>query len=358
MDYQQTLDFLFSQLPIYQRQGKIAYRADLGNIIDLCKAMGNPQNKFKSIHVAGTNGKGSVSHMLSSVLQSTGLKVGLYTSPHLKDFRERVKVNGKMIPQKGVVDFVAKHKDLIEKLDPSFFEMTVALAFSYFAGVKVDIAIIEVGLGGRLDSTNIITPQLSIITNISKDHTNLLGNTITQIATEKAGIIKSKIPVVIGERTTTTSKVFDKIASDAKAPISYASDNILLLKDKTTKLGTHQSFDVFNYGEATLSNLQLDLLGEYQAKNLKTVLYAVNILRKKKYEIPEKQLRKGLTSVRKTSGFQGRFQVLNTNPLTICDPGHNVAGIKEIIKQLDNIKYKALHFVIGMVNDKSIGEVL
>ena len=358
MNYQQTIDFLFSQLPIYQRQGKIAYRADLGNIVALCKAMGNPQNKFKSIHIAGTNGKGSTSHMLASVLQSTGLKVGLYTSPHLKDFRERIRINGKMITKKSIVAFVEDHKALIEKLDPSFFEMTVALAFHYFNIMKVDVAIIEVGLGGRLDSTNVIKPLLSVITNISKDHMNLLGNTITKIATEKAGIIKPKTPVVIGEKSATTAPLFSQIAEKVDAPIRFAQEEFKLKIIDTNTILSYQRFEVSQGDQLVHPDLRIDLLGEYQSQNLTTVLCAVNVLRKRKFKIEDKHIIKGLSKTKSLTGFQGRFQVLDFKPLTICDPGHNVAGVKKIVKQIKSIPHKELHFVLGMVSDKSITDIL
>lgn len=337
MNYQKTLDYFFERLPMFQRIGATAYKANLDNTIAICKLLNNPENKFKSIHIAGTNGKGSTSHMLASVLQSSGLKVGLYTSPHLKDFRERIKINGKMIPQQNVIDFVNKYIQQLaeEQIQPSFFEMTVGLAFDYFANEKVDIAVIEVGLGGRLDSTNVITPEISVITNISYDHTALLGNTIEKIAIEKAGIIKINIPVVIGETQTETKSIFIQIAKEKNAPIIFA--------DKSS----------FEY-----KNIETDLLGMYQQKNIKTVLASIDVLKKKGFQISDKAICDGLKNVVKQTGLLGRWQILSQNPLCIADTGHNEAGIKEVVHQISQIPHQQLHFVIGMVNDKDISEIL
>jgi len=335
MNYKQTLDYLFEALPMYQRIGAAAYKADLNNTISICKLLGNPENKFRSIHVAGTNGKGSTSHMLASVLQSSGLKVGLYTSPHLKDFRERIKINGEMIPESVVVDFVEKYKKDFEEIKPSFFEMTVGLAFDHFANEKVDIAVVEVGLGGRLDSTNVIIPEISVITNISFDHTALLGNTLEKIAIEKAGIIKENIPVIIGESQTETQFVFKNAAKEKNAAILFA--------DKA-------SFDFINY--------ELDLLGLYQGKNIKTVLAVIDILKEKGFQIPESAISEGLKNVVKQTGLLGRWQILSLQPLCIADTGHNEAGIKEVLQQLATTPHQHLHFVLGMVNDKDISSIL
>lgn len=333
MTYQQTLDYLFSQLPMFQRVGASAYKADLNNTIELCNLLGNPQNKFKSIHIAGTNGKGSTSHMLASILQEAGYKVGLYTSPHLVDFRERIKMNGTMIPEQVVVDFVSTYKADFEKINLSFFEWTVGLAFQYFSTQNIDVAIIETGLGGRLDSTNIIFPELSIITNIAKDHTQFLGDTLEKIAVEKAGIIKSKVPIVIGETQKEIEHVFISKAKELKAEI-YFADQI-----------THCVLDS-------------DLKGSYQRKNIKTVLASVNELKKLDYKILEGHIKVGLLNVVENTGLMGRWQTLGENPKIICDTGHNEAGIKEVVNQLETLDYNILHFVLGVVNDKDVGSML
>ncbi|MCW3084319.1 MAG: dihydrofolate synthase [Bacteroidetes bacterium] len=359
MNYQQTLDYLFSQLPMFQRIGSAAYKADLDNTIALCKLLGNPENKFRSVHVAGTNGKGSTSHMLASVLQSAGLKVGLYTSPHLKDFRERIKINGEMIPEKNVIDFVAKHKNDFEKIELSFFEMTVGLAFDYFATEQVDVAVIEVGLGGRLDSTNVIRPLVSVITNISFDHVALLGDTLEKIAGEKAGIIKDNVPVVIGETTPETKNVFSEKAKLHTAEIVFAEEiyeakNLHQVHADTLYL----AMNVEKQGGLLFENLESELPGLYQRKNIATVIAAIEILNQKGFSLTEKIIREGIKHVIKNTGLLGRWQVLSENPLTIADTGHNEAGIKEVLKQINVTPHKQLHFVIGMVNDKDISTVL
>lgn len=333
MNYQQTLTYLFEQLPMYQRMGKAAYKSDLTNTIELCKILGNPENKFKSIHVAGTNGKGSTSHMLASVLQEAGYKVGLYTSPHLKDFRERVKINGEMISENQVIDFVEQYKSQFELINLSFFEWTVGLAFTFFAEEKVDIAIIETGLGGRLDSTNVVTPELAVITNIGIDHTQFLGETIQEIAGEKAGIIKANVPVIISEEQEDIKAIFIDKANTLNAPIYFASN-------------------IVN------TNYESDLKGIYQTKNIKGVVLAISILRESGWLISEDNLKNGLLNVVKNTGLLGRWQTLSTNPLIICDTGHNEAGIREVLVQLNVIKYNKLHIVFGAVNDKSIDKIL
>jgi dihydrofolate synthase/folylpolyglutamate synthase len=333
MNYQQTLTYLFEQLPMYQRMGKAAYKADLTNTIELCKILGNPENKFKSIHIAGTNGKGSTSHMLASVLQEAGYKVGLYTSPHLKDFRERVKINGEMISENQVIDFVEQYKLQFKLINLSFFEWTVGLAFTFFAEEKVDIAIIETGLGGRLDSTNVVTPEIAVITNIGIDHTQFLGETIQEIAGEKAGIIKANIPIIISEEQEDIKAVFFDKANALNAPIYFASN-------------------IVN------TNYESDLKGIYQTKNIKGVVLATSILRENGWLISEDNLKNGLLNVVENTGLLGRWQTLSTNPLIICDTGHNEAGIKEILTQLNTLKYNKLHFVFGAVNDKSIDKIL
>jgi dihydrofolate synthase/folylpolyglutamate synthase len=360
MNYQQTLDYLFSQLPMFQRVGAAAYKADLNNTIAICKLLGNPENKFRSIHVAGTNGKGSTSHMLASILQEAGLKVGLYTSPHLRDFRERIKINGEMIPEEYVVDFVEKYSTDFEKIKPSFFEMTVGLAFEYFVTKKVDIAIIEVGLGGRLDSTNVITPLVSVITNISYDHTALLGNTLEKIAAEKAGIIKEKIPVVVGETVNETRNIFLNKTEETRSPIVFAGE-LFQIKDATHVNRDHLilSLDIAKDDQIIYKDLECQLPGLYQKKNVRTVLAAIEVLNSTSdLKLTEDDVRKGIAKVITNTGLLGRWQILNNDPLVIADTAHNEAGIKEVLHQLDFIKYNRLHFVLGMVSDKDISTVL
>ena len=355
MNYADTLHYLYTQLPVFTRVGASAYKADLGNTLELCKRLDNPQHKFKSIHVAGTNGKGSTSHMLAAVLQVAGYKTGLYTSPHLKDFRERIRVNGQMIPEQTVIDFVAKHRPDFDEIAPSFFEMTVALAFNVFAKEQVDIAVIETGLGGRLDSTNVITPLLSIITNIGWDHMNLLGDTLPKIAGEKAGIIKPNIPVIIGEKQDEVAEVFIRKAEEEKARISFASE---LLEVKGNRNGELLDVEVTKNSQPTTYNLQLDLPGSYQIKNLKTVLLAVDELRLQGYTITDEHIKAALRQVKTLTGLHGRWETISQNPLTICDTGHNPEGIAEVLKNIATVTFNHLHFVLGMVNDKDISKVL
>jgi len=342
---------------MFTRVGAVAFKKDLTNTIVFCKALGNPQQKFKTIHVAGTNGKGSTSHMLAAVLQAQGYKTGLYTSPHLKDFRERIRINGKMISKTEVIAFVKNQQKLIEHIEPSFFEVTVALAFDHFAKHEVDIAVIEVGLGGRLDSTNIINPEISVITNISMDHTNMLGNTIEEIAGEKAGIIKKKTPVIIGETQEKSAQVFIRKAKEMDAPIVFA-DDVLIVKDfkiKNTKL----SLSVYQDNQVKYKNLICDLTGVYQHKNILTVLESLTILNgQKEFKVPEQSIFKGLKQVKKLTGLQGRWQTLGKNPLVICDTGHNEAGIAEVVKNINQTPFENLHIVFGMVKDKDISGVL
>ncbi|WP_113654839.1 bifunctional folylpolyglutamate synthase/dihydrofolate synthase [Pedobacter namyangjuensis] len=356
MTYAQTLDFLYSKLPMFTRVGAVAIKKDLHNTLAMCKALGNPQNKFKSIHIAGTNGKGSTSHMLAAIFQKAGYKTGLYTSPHLKDFRERIRVNGKMVSKAFVKDFVNEQKKLIQEIEPSFFEVTVAMAFDYFAKQKVDVAIIEVGLGGRLDSTNIIMPELSVITNISLDHTNILGNTLPEIAFEKAGIIKPNIPVIIGERHLETEAVFITKATAQNANISFAEDVVDITNIKKNANYLSANFN-FKNGEQ-LENLKSDLTGSYQTKNLLTVLASVDQLNKIGVNISLDAVKDALRNVKKITGLQGRWQTLSKNPLVICDTGHNKAGITEVLQNINQTPHQNLHFVIGMVNDKDISGVL
>ena len=338
MTYQETLDFMFSQLPMYHRIGAAAYKADIQPTIDMMTALGNPECKFKSIHVAGTNGKGSVSHFLASILQEAGYKVGLYTSPHLVDFRERIRINGEMIPQSAVVSFVDHHRDMFDKFNLSFFEMTVGLAFDYFAREQVDIAVIEVGMGGRLDSTNVITPLLSVITNIGLDHTQFLGDTLEKIAGEKAGIIKDGVPVVIGETQLETAPVFVKTAANHHAPITFADQHYVV-------------DDISRYTE--------ELTGEYQKKNIATVLEAVEVLRKTTdFELQPEAVRKGLAKVVTNTHLHGRWQKIGENPLTICETAHTAPGIDSMLGKLATMDYDNLHVVYGCVNDKDYRKIL
>ncbi len=358
-NYEEAIQYLYDHLPYYQRLGPAAYKDNLDNTIALDEMFGHPHPHFKSVHVAGTNGKGSVSHMLASVLMESGYKTGLYTSPHLKDFRERIRIDGKMIEKDFVVEFVNRFLQLNQemKIEPSFFELTVMMAFDYFAKTEVDIAIIEVGLGGRLDSTNIIRPELSVITNISYDHTALLGDTLGRIALEKAGIIKSGIPVVIGETHPQTSLIFSGIANEKGSPVVFA-DLLFNTGLGLQSLDARQVFNVRKGREVVYENLRLGLLGQYQSKNICTVLAAVDGLRRKGWDIPDQSLRSGLEKVVENTGLAGRWQVIGANPRIICDTGHNVGGIREVVAQLQQVPYKTLHFVIGMVNDKDIMGVL
>ncbi|MDR0296038.1 MAG: bifunctional folylpolyglutamate synthase/dihydrofolate synthase [Prevotellaceae bacterium] len=361
--YSETTAFLFSKLPIYQRVGAIAYKPDLHTAQAFDEYFNFPHCQYKTIHVAGTNGKGSVSHILASVLQSAGYKVGLFTSPHLKDFRERIKVNGVMIPEEEVTDFVLKHKAKIEELQPSFFEMTATMAFSYFARQIVDIAIIEVGMGGRLDATNVIQPVMSIITNIGMDHCEHLGHSLPAIAVEKAGIIKAGTPVVIGERQHETSPVFEAKAKEHNAPLFYADNYVRM--ESAQLIGNIQSFSVVIPDSLFVMNLQLDLQGTYQRKNIVTVLAALHILkdcrdvRKKPcFIIKEEALRQGLSKVVSQTGLRGRWEILSKHPLIICDTGHNANGLRESMAQLKNIPRRRLHFILGMVQEKDLDSII
>ncbi|SNB09187.1 Bifunctional protein : Folylpolyglutamate synthase and Dihydrofolate synthase [Flavobacterium psychrophilum] len=332
MNYQQTLDWLFAQLPMYQQQGASAYRKDLVNTILLANHLGNPELKVKTIHVAGTNGKGSSSSMIASVLQEAGYKVGLYTSPHLKDFRERIKINGLAISEDFVIDFVAKNKPFFEENNLSFFEMTVGLSFDYFAKQEIDVAVIEVGMGGRLDSTNIIKPLVSVITNIGLDHTLFLGNTLEAIANEKAGIIKPNTPVIVGEYNDKTKGVFLAKAKDCKADIYFASD--LITKEYPS-----------------------DLLGDYQQQNKKTAIQTIRVL-KPHFSVSEENLKDGLLNVVKNTGLLGRWQQIHSNPKVICDTAHNSHGLKIVLNQIQKEEFDNLFFVLGFVNDKDLDDVL
>ena len=358
MDYNQTLEWLFSQLPMFQRVGAPAYKADLDTTIRLLEGMGNPQEHFRAIHIAGTNGKGSVAHLLSSVLQEAGVKTGLYTSPHLRDFRERIKVNGEMIPQEQVVAFTEKHKGLFEELKPSFFEMTVGMAYDHFQSEKVDIAILETGMGGRLDSTNICRPVVSVITNIGLDHTRFLGDTLEKIAAEKAGIIKKGIPVVIGRTQSETKEVFLAAADTLDAPVTFADEHFEL-REIRTREKDYQSYDVWKDGKLYFERLESPLLGKYQAENIATMLQILeSIPAGIIIDIPSDTIASGIARVIDNTGFAGRWQVIRSNPLTICDVGHNADGIQAIVQQLQEVDYDTLHFVFGMVSDKDPDPIL
>ena len=331
MNYSQTVSYLFSRLPMYQRQGSKSYKINLNNIVNGVISLKNPHKKFKSIHIAGTNGKGSTAHMLSSILQESKYKVGLYTSPHLKDFRERIKINNKMISKKYIVDFVERNKIIFDQLKLSFFELTVMLAFEYFSKKKVDIAIIECGLGGRLDSTNIIKPEISIITNISLDHTDLLGDSIEKIAIEKAGIIKPNTPVIIGRSQISIREIFNTTAQKNNSKIIYADNK---------------------------KAYETDLKGRWQKENINTTLTAINELNLNGWKIDNKSIKNGLLNVVKNTSLLGRWQIINTNPTTICDTGHNEDGLKEVCNELKKIKYEKLHFIFGTVKDKKLNSIL
>ena len=333
MTYQDTLNWMFSQLPMYQRQGKTAFKKDLSNTLKLAEHLNNPENKFKSVHVAGTNGKGSTSHILASVLQEAGYKVGLYTSPHLKDFRERIKINGQEVSKHFVIGFIKRNKDFFEANKLSFFEMTVGMAFDYFAKQNIDIAVVEVGLGGRLDSTNIVIPEVSIITNIGLDHTQFLGDTLEAIAFEKGGIIKPNIPVVIGETQKETAPVFKSLAKSCDSEILFADQLVS---------------EVY----------KSDLMGSYQSKNIKTVIQTVKQLQGKGFKISKKNIKQGLLKVVKNTGLLGRWQILKERPKVVCDTGHNREGLIYVMQQLSNETFESLHIVFGVVNDKDLRYIL
>ena len=357
MTYQETLAYLYEQLPMFSRIGAAAYKKDLHNTIELCKSLGNPQHQFKTVHVAGTNGKGSTCHMLAAIFQQAGYKTGLYTSPHIKAFGERIRINGQMINESFVIDFVVKTKSLYETIQPSFFELTVAMAFEYFAKEKVDIAIIETGLGGRLDSTNIISPILSVITNIGYDHMNLLGNTLPEIAGQKAGIIKQNTPVVIGEILPETKNVFVQEANDKEAPLYFAQGRYVAEYIEPT--GNLMFCNVKDLLTNTTEKLRLDLNGIYQAKNICTVLCVVDQLRKKGYDIPEAALHTALENVKTLTGLRGRWEIVQNHPAIILDVAHNTDGIKQVLFQLkNNYPTAQIHFVLGFVKDKDVEHVL
>ncbi len=356
MTYQETLNFLYSKLPMFSKVGISAYKKDITNTILLCDSIENPQKKFKSIHVAGTNGKGSTSHMLAAIMQNAGYKTGLYTSPHLKDFRERIKVDGMMCDENFVVEFVQKIKPQIENIQPSFFEVTVAMAFEYFAQQKVEIAIIETGLGGRLDSTNIIEPIISVITNIGYDHMDILGNTLPEIAFEKAGIIKKNTPVVVGETLPETKQVFINKAIEENATLSFAEANYTLIK--ATVNHQQQKIIFKRNDENKVGTIEMDLLGNYQTKNLFTVLETCKQLNKIDFNLSDEMIASALLKTKKTTGLLARWQILQENPIVILDVAHNKDGVVEILQQLKQTIYRNLHCVFGMVKDKDHNAVL
>ncbi|HLG39104.1 MAG TPA: folylpolyglutamate synthase/dihydrofolate synthase family protein [Chitinophagaceae bacterium] len=356
MNYQQTLEYLFTKLPMFSRIGAAAYKADLDNTIRLCEFLNNPHSKFKSVHITGTNGKGSVSHMLAGIFQTAGYKTGLYTSPHLKDFRERIRVDGKMIDKEFVVSFTEKISPLIAEIKPSFFEITVAMAFDYFTEQKVDIAIIETGLGGRLDSTNVISPELSVITSIGMDHMNILGDTLEKIAIEKAGIIKRDVPVVVGEVLPETFPVFESKAKEMNAPLFIASKkrqavdwkwekNELIVEIAEEHLTDHKAY-------------HLDLPGIYQVKNLLTVLESCHQLKIKGWKIDDVIIHKALKQVKKLTGLHGRWEIIHHSPAVVLDVAHNEDGIKQLLEQIELTDHYELHIILGLVKDKDAERIL
>jgi dihydrofolate synthase/folylpolyglutamate synthase len=356
MDYSETIAYLYRQLPMYHRIGAAAYKANLDNIQALSALLGHPEAQFRSVHVAGTNGKGSVTHLLASILQEAGYKTGLFTSPHLKDFRERIRINGKMIAEEEITRFVDEYKTDFDAIAPSFFEWTTALAFRYFAHERVDIAIVETGLGGRLDSTNILRPELSVITNISFDHMQFLGDTLEKIAGEKAGIIKEGVPVIVGERQAACEQVFIDTALMRAAPLLFASDHYRAEMVREGDL--EKSFVIHKEGKILFDRLRCSLKGNYQSANICTALLAAEVLRKQFPLLKEQAIVSGIEHVVANTGLQGRFQVVENTPLTIADVGHNEAGIKYVVEELLQLKHEKLHIVFGLVNDKNPAPVL
>jgi len=356
MNYQETIDYLFARLPMFSRIGAAAFKKDLVNIQKLSDFLGNPHNTFKSIHIAGTNGKGSVSHMLAAILQTAGYKTGLYTSPHLRDFRERIKINGEMVTEEFIIDFTQRIKTISESIEPSFFEITVAMAFEYFAEQKVDIAVIETGLGGRFDSTNIITPELSVITNIGWDHMNILGDSLEKIAFEKAGIIKQGTPVIAGEVLPATEKIFDEVAKERGAPLSIASDKRQAINWNWKK---NELIVEVAQGYKTDHQLyHLDLPGIYQTKNLITVLEACSHLQQNGWNIEETHIRTGLQHTKNLTGLHGRWEVIHQHPLFVLDVAHNEDGIRMLMEQIEVTNHDRLHIVLGIVKDKEMETIL
>ena len=357
MRYAEALNFLYSKLPMFTRVGAPAYKSGLGNIVALCAALGNPEKKIRSIHVAGTNGKGSTSHILASILQEAGYKTGLFTSPHLKDFRERIRINGSMIPARRIARFVEQNQTLLNELEPSFFEMNVALAFSYFEHENVDVAVIETGLGGRLDSTNLIQPDLSIITNISLDHADLLGNTLELIAGEKAGIIKHNVPVIISENQVDVQSVFENKASETGSRIRFASNEIQWHTIEWTNDNPPYLHLEGNFNGKKWS-VHSPLSGAYQSKNIAGVLLATDELQKRGYSLTDQNILEGIKKVTLNTGLKGRWEKLSDSPTIYCDTGHNEAGVAEVLQMISRISFERLHLVWGMVGDKDVEKIL
>ncbi|MCF8369519.1 MAG: bifunctional folylpolyglutamate synthase/dihydrofolate synthase [Bacteroidales bacterium] len=359
MSYSQTLDFLYSSLPMFQRLGTAAYKTDLTNTLRIAQLLSHPEQNFKSIHIAGTNGKGSVSHLLASILQEAGYKTGLFTSPHLKDFRERIKVNGKKIGKRDVVDFVENSKAILSELAPSFFEYTFAMACQYFNEEEVDIAVLETGMGGRLDSTNIVIPEVSVITNIGYDHMQFLGNTLEKIAIEKAGIIKAGVPVIIGETQEESINVFYKKAKELSCELIRADELFTIENIKKVENSVPLiEFDVYENSDLVLKDVYCPLTGQYQRKNIVTAIGVIKQLKTGGYNVENKHIIKGIRNVVKNTGIMGRWQILGNNPLIICDTAHNEAGIKFVVEQINTLKFSKLHWILGIVNDKSLDKVL
>jgi len=356
MTYEQTLAFLYSRLPAYHRIGKAAYKANLDNTIKLDEYFCHPHESYRTIHVAGTNGKGSVSHMIASILQEAGYRTGLYTSPHLRDFRERIKVNGEMIPRRDVTDFIRRHREIIKSVGPSFFEMTVALALDYFKRKNVDAAVIETGLGGRLDSTNIIMPVLSVITNIGHDHMDLLGDTLEKVAREKAGIIKEGIPVVIGETQDNIKNVYISFAAGRNAEICFADERFRCILDKSINIKGERRFKIEDLREKNRIAGVVPLGGDYQSRNLQTVLQASYILRSS-FDLSETTLTGGIRNTVINTGLKGRWQILGQRPLVVCDTGHNREVLEYVIRQISTIPKTGLHIVLGFVSDKDVESI-
>lgn len=351
MTYCETLEYMFARLPMYQRIGGAAYKADLNNTLSLCSYLGNPERQFAAVHVAGTNGKGSVSNLVASVLQEAGFKTGLYTSPHYRDFRERIKINGHEIPEEMVVAFIDQHRHMLEEIELSFFEMTVGMAFRYFADEQVDIAVVEVGMGGRLDSTNVITPLVSVITNIGLDHTQFLGDSLTKVATEKAGIIKQGVPVVIGETQPEIKTTFETIARERVAPITYA--------DQSWQITSNDRQQVeIQFRNKPFLTTRFPLQGSYQYKNLCTALEAIRQLDNTRFKISKEIIAAGIKNVVANTGIRGRWQVLSTRPLTIADSGHNAHGLQMVVDNINATPHRELHIVLGVVNDKNLDEMM
>jgi len=353
-NYKEALEYLYAQLPMFQRQGAAAYKKDLTNTLKICEAVGNPQNLTQTIHIAGTNGKGTTSHIIAGGLQAQGIKVGLYTSPHYKDFRERIKINGKYISQKYIIDFINNHREAIETIKPSFFEMTFVMALQYFVSQKVDIAVIETGLGGRLDSTNVITPLLSIITNISYDHQSMLGDTLSEIAGEKAGIIKPKIPVIIGETQDEVQQVFLKKAENTQSDIFFADQHTKINKNLQKD---EASYDIFIDGVQWLSDLKIDIDGPFQDKNLITSLYSLKFL-SQFLPISTEKIKEFFPQLAKNLGYMGRWQVLSHHPLVIADSAHNEGGLRYVMSRLEHVNQGHIHVVLGFVNDKNVADII